>query len=68
MYSFYTGGDSFSLNNLYYRKNQYSIDDSESKVQHKKVLYVSEYFKEGAIKYKQLNKYIWQIRRQLRIF
>jgi len=43
MYSFYTGSTTFSLNNIVYRKNQYSIDDSESKVQHKKVLYVSGY-------------------------
>lgn len=41
MYSFYTGNTSFSLNNVMYRRNQYSIDDSEAKVQHKKILYVS---------------------------
>lgn len=43
MYAFYTGSTTYSLNNIVYRKNQYSIDDSESKVQHKKVLYVSGY-------------------------
>ena len=33
MYSFYTNGTpTFSLNNYMYRKNQYSIDDSEEKV------------------------------------
>lgn len=43
MYAFYTGKTSFSLNNINYRQNQYSIDDSEKDVQHKKVLYVSKY-------------------------
>ncbi len=43
MYAFYSGKDSYSLNNSYYRQNQYSIDDSESKVQHKKVLHISRY-------------------------
>lgn len=47
MYAFYTGNTSFSLNNVMYRRNQYSIDDAESKVQHKKVLYVSEYVESG---------------------
>ncbi len=41
MYAFYSGKTSISLNNINYRRNQYSIDDSESLVQHKKVLYVS---------------------------
>jgi hypothetical protein len=43
MYAFYTGETSFSLNNINYRQNQYSIDNSEEAVQHKKVLYVSRY-------------------------
>ena len=43
MYAFYTGETSFSLNNINYRQNQYSIDNSEEAVQHKKVLYVSKY-------------------------
>ena len=43
MYAFYTGETSFSLNNIHYRQNQYSIDNSEEAVQHKKVLYVSKY-------------------------
>lgn len=42
MYAFYSGKTSLSLNNIYYRRNQYSIDGSESKVQHKKVLFVSK--------------------------
>ena len=53
MYSFYAGVDAFSLNNLYYRQNQYSIDNSESKVKDKKVLYVSEFFEEGDVTYGQ---------------
>ena len=51
MYAFYTGSTTFSLNNIHYRKNQYSIDDSESKVQHKKVLYVSGYMKNEDISF-----------------
>jgi hypothetical protein len=43
MYAFYSGKTSFSLNNMNYRQNQYSIDDSEQEVQGKKVLYVSSY-------------------------
>ena len=41
MYAFYAGVPTFSLNNFMYRRNQYSIDDSESKVQGQKILYVS---------------------------
>lgn len=42
MYSFYSGGvPTFSFNTDVYRRNQYSIDDSEEKVRHKGVLYVS---------------------------
>lgn len=51
MYSFYTGNQTFSMNNMHYRQNQYSIDASESKIQHQKVLYVSELMKEGDVKY-----------------
>ncbi|MCO5724559.1 ArnT family glycosyltransferase [Robiginitalea marina] len=40
MYSFYSGKPAISLNNAYYRKNQYSIDDSESRVQGKQIFYV----------------------------
>jgi len=47
MYAFYSGGTSFSLNNLQYRKNQYSIDRSEEAVRNKKVLYISKYAKDG---------------------
>ncbi|MAU71474.1 MAG: 4-amino-4-deoxy-L-arabinose transferase [Pseudozobellia sp.] len=41
MYQFYAHVPTYSLNNLMYRRNQYSIDDSESKVQHQKILYIS---------------------------
>ncbi|MEK6153267.1 glycosyltransferase family 39 protein [Flavobacteriaceae bacterium 3-367] len=51
MYTFYTGNPSFSLNNIYYRKNQFDIDDSESKIQHQKVVYISRYLKNGDISY-----------------
>jgi hypothetical protein len=40
MYAFYSGNRSFSLNNIYYRKNQYSIDDSEQGVQGQRIFYV----------------------------
>jgi hypothetical protein len=43
MFAFYTGNRTFSLNNEHFRRNQYSIDDSESKVRHQKVLYISTY-------------------------
>ena len=44
MYSFYTNGiPTFSLNNFMYRKNQYSINDSEEKVRGKDVAYISKY-------------------------
>ena len=40
MYSFYSGRPSYSINNAFYRKNQYSIDDSEARIQHKDVFFV----------------------------
>ncbi|MFK5972596.1 MAG: glycosyltransferase family 39 protein [Flavobacteriaceae bacterium] len=46
MYAFYSGNPAFSLNNLHYRRNQYSLDSSESRIQHQKVLYASSYMKE----------------------
>lgn len=52
MYAFYTDGNTtFSLNNVMYRKNQYSIDDSEEKVRGKDVLYVSRFIKDGTFHY-----------------
>ena len=41
MFAFYTGNATYSLNNAYYRRNQYSIDASEETVQHQKILYFS---------------------------
>jgi hypothetical protein len=49
MYSFYSGKDSYSVNNIMYRQNQYSIDNSEARVQHKDVIYVSPYDKSETI-------------------
>ncbi len=43
MYQFYSGIPSFSLNNVWYRRNQYSIDNSEGFMQHKNVFYVNKY-------------------------
>jgi hypothetical protein len=51
MYTFYSGHTSYSLNNIFYRENQYNIDGSEARVQHRKVLLVSMYFKEGDLTY-----------------
>jgi hypothetical protein len=51
MFAYYSGNSSYSLNNVWYRENQYSIDDSEEVVRGKKVLYVSKYLKEGDISF-----------------
>ncbi|NNF19272.1 MAG: glycosyltransferase family 39 protein [Flavobacteriaceae bacterium] len=51
MYEFYSGIPSFSLNNIQYRQNQYTIDGSEERVRGKKILYIAKTFKEGDIKY-----------------
>ncbi|NER10290.1 Dolichyl-phosphate-mannose-protein mannosyltransferase [Muriicola jejuensis] len=51
MFEFYTGIPSFSLNNAWYRENQYSIDASENRVRNKKVLYVSRYLPGGDISF-----------------
>lgn len=53
IYQFNTGVPAISLNNFMYRKNQYSIDDSEEKVRGKKVVYVSKYRKSGDLQYRQ---------------
>ena len=55
MYEFYSGHHAISLNNVNYRRNQYSIDSSEFTVQHKKVLYVSKYIFERDISYTRTN-------------
>ncbi len=47
MYSFYSGKPSYSLNNIHYRQNQYTIDSSQYLVQHKKILYISNYLGKG---------------------
>nr|WP_299387237.1 glycosyltransferase family 39 protein [Allomuricauda sp.] len=51
MYEFYAGKPSFSLNNAFYRKNQYSIDGSEERIRGKRILMVSQYRKAGDISY-----------------
>lgn len=51
MFSFYSGNTSYSLNNIMFRKNQYSIDQSEEAVQGKKVLFVSKFPKTGDFSY-----------------
>jgi len=51
MYAFYSGNKSYSLNNINYRQNQYTIDNSEAMVQNKKVVYISRYLESGEITY-----------------
>lgn len=55
MFSFYTGNTSFSLNNIHYRRNQYSIDGSEAAVQSKRIAYVTPYAKSGDFSYTVLS-------------
>ncbi|NNE77024.1 MAG: 4-amino-4-deoxy-L-arabinose transferase, partial [Pricia sp.] len=55
MYEFYAGVPSFSLNNEYYRRNQYSIDQSEKQVQHQKVLYVSQSAKDADLAFPKVD-------------
>ena len=47
MYAFYSGKKSYSLNNVRYRQNQYTIDGSENDVQHRRILYISKYLTKG---------------------
>jgi len=51
MFAYYSGNSSFSLNNVWYRENQYSIDESEEVVRGQKILYVSKNMKEGDISF-----------------
>ena len=51
MYQFYSRVPSISLNNSFYRQNQYSIDGSEDSVQGKKVFYVFKGQKEDGLYY-----------------
>ncbi|MBT8320195.1 MAG: glycosyltransferase family 39 protein, partial [Eudoraea sp.] len=51
MYGFYSGKLSFTVNNIMFRKNQYSIDDSEKTFQGKKVVYISRFRDSGDFSY-----------------
>ena len=51
MYTFYSGNTSYSLNNIRYRQNQFSIDESEKLVQGQTILYVSKFMDKGDISY-----------------
>ncbi|MEM9075879.1 MAG: glycosyltransferase family 39 protein [Bacteroidota bacterium] len=51
MYSFYSGVPSYTLNNSYYRKSQYSMDKSEEQVRGQKIIYVTKYTKSGDIQF-----------------
>ncbi|GMN09844.1 hypothetical protein MTsPCn9_18870 [Croceitalea sp. MTPC9] len=55
MYQFYSGGiTTFSLNNVHYRQNQYTIDNSEEAVQGKKIAYISLYMNKGDFEYQDI--------------
>ncbi len=54
MYAFYTGNETFSLNNINYRQNQYSIDDSEAKIQDKDVYYISRYMAKEPVVFRNI--------------
>lgn len=51
MFQFYSGEDAYSLNNIWYRHNQYSIDQSEQKIQDTDVLFLSRFLKEGEMSF-----------------
>ena len=51
MYSFYSGIPAFSLNNINYRQSQYSIDNSESEFQNKRIAYIADWAKSGDFSY-----------------
>ncbi|MDB4292094.1 glycosyltransferase family 39 protein [Maribacter sp.] len=49
MYAYYSGSKTFSLNNINYRQNQYSLDESENEMQGKKVYYVSRFLNNAEV-------------------
>lgn len=51
MFAFYSGNETFSLNNIYYRQNQYSIDASEAAMQNRRIAYVTPYATIGDFDY-----------------
>lgn len=51
MYAFYSGNPAFTLNNVFYRKNQYDIDGSEEIFRGQEVLYIAKRFRTGDISY-----------------
>ncbi len=55
MYAFYSGRKAISLNNINYRQNQYTIDNSEASVQDQRVFYVSKHVKKAGLAYPKLN-------------
>ena len=68
MFQFYSGNDAYSLNNIWYRQNQYAIDQSEEKVQNRDVLYVSKFLKNGDLYFtnsndrKMYGNFIWDFK------
>ena len=55
MYEFYSGRKAISLNNIHYRKNQYSIDNSEASLQGKRVFYTSKHVHKAGFAYPRLD-------------
>lgn len=60
MYAFYSGNLSFSLNTTDKRQNQFTIDDSESKVQGKRVAYIAKDIEDNNFEYVKSNGSIYQ--------
>lgn len=55
MYGFYSANPSYSLNTTGKRHNQYSIDDSEAKLQGKRVAYISKSIDKSDFSYTRLD-------------
>ncbi len=51
MYQFYSQKVAYSLNDAFYRRNQFSIDSSEFLVKNRRVGYVTKYAKSGIFQY-----------------
>jgi hypothetical protein len=55
MYAFYSGSTSYSLNTIWYRQNQYSLEDTENLLQGRTILYTSRFTDNGDISYRDAN-------------
>jgi len=53
MYAFYSGNTSYCFGDIRYRKNQYSIDRTEQKVQQRRIAFIGKYATSGDFSYRQ---------------